>query len=100
MTKRLKKIEPVQLAKMLAVIYGLGSLVFVPFFILFSVIAAIAPAMGPGSGPLPIMLGMGIGFMILAPLFYAFIGFITGLIGACLYNLVAGWIGGIEFEVE
>lgn len=100
MTKRLKKIEPVQLAKMLGVIYGLMSLVFVPFFLIFSVIASMVPHMGPGPGPLPIMLGIGIGFMIFAPLLYGFIGFITGLIGACVYNLVAQWIGGIEVEVE
>lgn len=100
MTKRLKKIEPVQLAKMLAVIYGLGSLVFVPFFLLFSFIASMAPHMGQGPATMPMMLGMGIGFMIFAPLLYAFIGFITGLIGALIYNLVAQWIGGIEVEVE
>jgi len=85
---------------MLAVIYGLGSLVFVPFFLLFSLAASMAPQMSQGPGPLPMMLGMGIGFMIFAPILYAFIGFITGLIGACIYNLVAKWIGGIEVEVE
>ena len=100
MTKRLKKIEPVQLAKMLAVIYGLGSLVFVPFFLLFSLVASMAPHMGQGAAPIPMMLGMGVGFMIFAPILYATIGFITGLIGAFIYNVVAKWIGGIEVEVE
>lgn len=100
MTKRLKKIEPVQLAKMLAVIYGLGSLVLVPFFLLFSLFASMAPRTGPGVGPMPMMMGMGIGFMIIAPILYATMGFITGLIGAFIYNVVAKWIGGIEVEVE
>jgi hypothetical protein len=27
-------------------------------------------------------------------------GFIGGVIGAAVYNLVARWIGGIELEVE
>jgi hypothetical protein len=27
-------------------------------------------------------------------------GFILGVIGAAVYNLVARWIGGIELEVE
>ena len=31
---------------------------------------------------------------------YGVIGVIGGAIGAALYNLVAGWIGGIEVEME
>jgi len=27
-------------------------------------------------------------------------GFVVGIICAAIYNLVAGWIGGIEIEVE
>jgi len=42
------------------------------------------------------MFGMGL-FM---PVIYGVMGFIFGVIGAALYNLVANWIGGIEVEVE
>jgi hypothetical protein len=42
------------------------------------------------------MFGMGL-FM---PVIYGVMGFIFGVIGAAIYNLVAGWIGGIEVEVE
>jgi hypothetical protein len=27
-------------------------------------------------------------------------GFLGGVIGGAIYNLIAGWIGGIEVEVE
>jgi len=37
---------------------------------------------------------------IFMPIFYAVFGFIFGIISAAIYNLVAGWIGGIEVEVE
>ena len=93
MTKRLKKIAPVQLGKMLAVIYGLASLIFLPFFMLLAAFASMAV----GGGSMPAKLD----FRLFVPWLYApIVGFITGLIGAYIYNLVARWIGGIEVEVE
>ena len=40
------------------------------------------------------------GMGILMPVIYGVMGFIGGVIGAAVYNLVARWIGGIELEVE
>jgi len=34
------------------------------------------------------------------PFFYAALGFIFGVVGAFIYNLLAKWVGGIEVEVE
>jgi hypothetical protein len=84
---------------MLAVIYGLGSLIFVPFFLIFAGISSMMPK-GPESAPMPAIMGMGVGFIIIFPIIYAVMGFVTGAIGALIYNLVAKWIGGIEVEVE
>jgi hypothetical protein len=36
----------------------------------------------------------------LLPLVYAVVGLALGIAGAWLYNLVAGWVGGIEIELE
>jgi hypothetical protein len=41
-----------------------------------------------------------IGFGIMMPVVYGVIGFVFGVIGAAIYNLIASWIGGIEVEVE
>jgi len=43
---------------------------------------------------------MGVGAIIVAPIMYACFGFIGALIGAALYNVVAGIVGGIELDVE
>ncbi|HTB80437.1 MAG TPA: DUF3566 domain-containing protein [Opitutaceae bacterium] len=97
--RRIKSITPLQLGKMLAIIYGGMSLLFIPFFLLFGVIASMAPKVH-GGPPLPAIFGFGLGFALLFPLIYAAMGFVLGVIGAFIYNLVAKWIGGIEVEVE
>jgi hypothetical protein len=42
----------------------------------------------------------GIGAAIFLPIVYGVIGFVTGALGALIYNLVAGAIGGIEIDVD
>ncbi len=45
--------------------------------------------------------GAQIGFfaIILCPIVYGIIGGVGAAIGALLYNLVSGWIGGLEIEM-
>ena len=38
--------------------------------------------------------------LIIVPMFYSFLGFIFGVVGAAIYNLVAKWLGGLQVEVE
>ena len=97
MTKRLKRIAPLQLGKMSAVIYALGSLIVVPFILLFS---ALASMFQPGHAPISGFAALGAGAIVIFPVIYAIAGFIFGMLGALIYNLVAKWIGGIEVEVE
>jgi len=78
-----------QTAKVFGVLYGLMGLVFVPFFL---VAAAVAPHNSA-------FMGFGLGFVILIPILYAVFGFIFIAIACLLYNMVAGWIGGIEMEI-
>ena len=47
-----------------------------------------------------ICVGMGLFFAVLAPIMYGAMGFIFGALAGLVYNLVAKWTGGIEFEVE
>ena len=94
-TRRLKRIAPLQLGKMLALLYGAMGLLIAPIFLLFSATAAQLPA-GQRFG----LLAVGGGLALLAPVFYAAMGFVAGTLGALLYNVAAQWIGGIEVEVE
>ena len=88
MAQRIKKFSIGQTAKFLGVLYLLFGLLFVPFFLLMG-------AFGPeGSAPFGTM------FAVAMPLLYGCFGVIGGAIGAALYNLVAGWVGGIEVELD
>jgi predicted lysophospholipase L1 biosynthesis ABC-type transport system permease subunit len=48
------------------------------------------------------MFGMGLGMaaLFILPLIYAVMGFITGVIGGALFNLVCKISGGIKVELE
>ena len=98
-TKRLTSITPVLAGKLLGALHGAMALLFVPFFLLFALVGSFLPK-SANSPPAAAMLGIGFGLAILMPLFYAATGFVMGLLGAFIYNLIAKWIGGIEFEVE
>ena len=45
-------------------------------------------------------LVIGLVMMIAIPVFYGIIGFIGGIIGALVYNVAAGVVGGLEIEIE
>ncbi|MFT3870134.1 MAG: hypothetical protein QM715_16930 [Nibricoccus sp.] len=94
-TRRIKRIAPLQLGKMLGILYGIMGLLFLPFFLLMGVLSSqLPPDQRAG------MMFFGVGFALFAPVMYAVMGFITGALGALVYNVVAKWIGGIEVEVE
>ncbi len=92
---RIKRFGPLQLGKILALLYGAMGLIVMPIFLLMSLLS---PALPPGQRAGMMVMGVGLAFAM--PIFYAGMGFITGVLGALLYNVGARWIGGIEVEVE
>jgi hypothetical protein len=67
----------------LALVYGLISLILVPFLLLGAMF-------GPHGGFDAI-------FVIFLPIVYAVVGFIGGVLSAFVYNIVAKWSGGVEY---
>jgi hypothetical protein len=94
--RRIKRIGPLQLGKMLALLYGIMGLIFVPIVLAVSALSAALPNQSHRPA---FVLGTGF-FVLLMPILYAAMGFVFGLIGALIYNLVARFVGGIEVEVE
>ena len=73
---------------MLATIYALFCIVIVPIMLIAVLMG------GRATGGVPLVM------VIVMPLVYIVVGFIGGIIGAFIYNIVAGWIGGIEIDYE
>ena len=82
--KRLTRIAPLQAGIVSGVLYALISLIAVPILLFFPLAAGVG--------------GAELGFVIMIPIIYGILGFIGGVIGAAVYNLVAGWTGGLAFE--
>ena len=88
--RRIKRIAPLQLAKMLAVLYGLMGVIFMPFFLLMTLVASQMPASQRVG-----LLALGAGFAIFVPIIYAAMGFVFGALGALIYNVVHNWAIGV-----
>lgn len=91
----IKRIEPLQAAKLAGTLYALLGLVIGALF-------ALMGGMLGSLGSETVIPGavFGIGAIIIFPIFNGICGFIFTLIGAALYNVVAKLVGGLQLEVE
>jgi len=91
----LKKIGVLSSSKLLAFLMAVVGLIA---GIIYSFGGAIYDVLTTGS----VNLGTALAFLALIgmPIIFAIPGFIVGAIGAFLYNLVAGWVGGIEMDFD
>lgn len=100
---RIRKIGILSVAKIYAVMMlVLSLLISVPYGLMIMLFGAVMVGSGANQG---LMAGggaivMGLLVMIGIPVFYALIGFIAGALGALVYNIFAGIVGGVEIEVE
>ena len=103
MVTRLRHVNVVQLALVLAVLYALiGVIIGLVWWLVVSplMLAGMKSTMGGGTAGAGMLAGMGIFAVIAFPIFYAIVGFIGGLLYAALYNLAARWTGGVEMTLE
>ena len=104
----INRVGPLSVGKIAAFLYGIIGLFIgavIAVFALFSGLAA--GTAGAGSeveGPAAAfgaLFGVaGIAAIIIAPLLYAFMGFIGAVIMALIYNIVARIVGGIQVDVS
>ena len=87
MTQRIRRFGIAQTAKVIGVLYALMGLIFVPLFLVIGMFS-------------PRHSGMGTGFALAMPIFYGLLGFVGTAIGCLVYNFVAGYVGGVEVELE
>jgi hypothetical protein len=97
----IKRVSPMSAAKLQGIIGVVMGLLIGGMFSLFAlVVGGIAAASDQGAaGALGGML-FGVGAVIMFPIFYGGVSFVAGAIGAFVYNLAAGWVGGLEIEAQ
>ena len=92
--KEIKKVGVLSFAKIQAITGAAMGLLTGAFYALAGV------ALGTNAEYLGIMAGFGIALLILLPILYGILGFVFGVLGAFIYNLIANLVGGIEVEIE
>ena len=95
----IKRIAPLSAAKVAGLIYALIGL---PFAVLVWIISLVGLNSAGLSGSPFAPFGMvgGAVAVITMPIVYGFLGFFMTLIGAWLYNLMAGLVGGVTIDVS
>lgn len=91
MKVRLRRLSPIQAGVVAGAMYGLLGILFALFSLL------ILAGTRATSSSVPSAAGI---LMIFVPFIYAALGFIGASLMAWLYNLVAGWVGGVELQLE
>ncbi len=96
MTRRLTRIAPLPVGKIFGILYALFGLIFIPFFAIAGLAGLFAEG-GEGTGAAGLMVAGMIAMAVILPIMYGIMGFVGGVLCAAMYNLIARWLGGIEF---
>lgn len=92
---RIKRFNVVKTSTVAAVMYMVVVAIFVvPFALLFGMAATAADA--PAQFGFVAILGIAISLIFI----YGLLGWVVTAVACLIYNVVAGWIGGIEVEIE
>ena len=95
----LKRIGPVSAAKISGALYATLGLIFGSLISLFALLGFTAASQAqPGSAFLGLLFG--VGAVILLPIVYGLLGFVSALIMALIYNELAKVCGGIVLELD
>ena len=94
----LRRIDVLSTAKLLGILYAVFGLIG---GVVFAVVALLGLFAGNPDSPAQTAFGalFGAGALVFFPILYGVMGFIGGALGAWLYNVLAGVVGGIRLEL-
>jgi hypothetical protein len=93
----IQRVGPLSCAKIAGTLYAILGL------LVGGIVSMVALAGGFGSdtsGAGAVGAVIGAASIVVFPIFYGAIGFVASLIGAWLYNVLAGMVGGIQLDVQ
>ena len=91
--QELKRLGVLSVGKIFAL---LGVLLGLVMGIIFALATKFAPTAGIPEMPIGTL---GLSSIIVLPIFYGLTYFISGLVGAAVYNLFAKWVGGVQVDL-
>lgn len=97
-----KRIGPGSAFKVGLVLYAFLGLIIGAIVALMSTLMGSLSSLGGSAdtGLRGLGFGFGLGSILIFPILYGVIGGISGALGAVVYNLVAGWVGGLEVDIS
>src|SRR5919199_5321032 len=94
----IRRVGVLSLAKIQAVLMAAIGLIFGVIYGLFIMVfgaAILSQTNGGGAAAVGSVVG-GLAAMVILPVFYGILGFVFGAIGALVFNVAAGVIGGLQ----
>ena len=98
---RIKRIRIGSAAKVVGFLFLIIGLIFGEITVLLSTRLQVnLPQLSNEFMGLPPQAALGLAGLVIIPLAYGVLGWLLGALIAVLYNLSAGWLGGLEIEYE
>lgn len=97
---RINSVDAMTVGKLMGVLYAIIGLVAGLFMAAMAMVGAVAGGNAAGGNAAIGGIIAAILMLVLMPLIYGAIGFVAGALGALIYNVGAGFIGGIVIEVD
>jgi len=90
-----KRIDPFSCGKILGGLYAIFGVVWGIVFSAMGVVALFNSGKLASAGIVATSFGL-----VVAPIFFGIFGFVGGAIGAALFNIATGFLGGVKIDVE
>ena len=95
----LRRVGILSCGKVMGILHAGMGLIVGGIFALISLAGAALPQQQNAAGnPVAFMLAFGVAAIIIMPILYGIMGFVSGIIMSALYNLVASVVGGLELD--
>jgi len=92
----IRSVGVLSFAKVMGALYGALGLLFIPFLAIAGLAGALSGRQNGG-----VLAGVGLIVLgLILPVIYGGMGFVMGALMAWVYNLMAGWTGGIQIQLQ
>jgi hypothetical protein len=93
-----RRVGPLSFARLMGALYALMGLLLGGIVSLISIVGGALIPSDQATGMTGALFGAAA--IVILPICYGVLGFLTSLIGAALYNAIASVVGGVEIEVQ